>query len=67
MDPLACLQCLLEDILDGDIDGAREKAQDFSRWLSTGGFLPEASGVADLMEALLGNYHNRTRAPAGPR
>lgn len=40
MDPEAALRAILESLIDGDIEEARDRAGHLRHWLATGGFEP---------------------------
>lgn len=42
MDVEACLERLHEAIRDGEVDEARDAAEDLALWVAGGGFLPAA-------------------------
>ena len=52
MDPTACYREMLAALDDGDIDAAREHAENLKRWLDRGGFCPEGQNIVDVKRRL---------------
>jgi hypothetical protein len=44
MDPNACLQLVIDHIVDGDFEEAAHSLSDLNQWVSRGGFLPRFAG-----------------------
>jgi len=51
MDPQACLNQMVEAIIDGDIDTAQERLFDLATWIEKGGAYPAlAPSILDIIE-----------------
>lgn len=59
MDPLSCIEDLLDAIVKKDVHAAEIAASDLNDWLTKGGFLPSPSDLVERLSVIVSEYHNR--------